>query len=60
MKVCLNKDERYPDYGMSVVHFSDDEDEIYEVPEELWERYQTVSKMYEDVQDELAKVYYAK
>jgi hypothetical protein len=60
MRVCLHKDERYPDYGMSMVHFTDSEDVIYDVPDSLWERYQEVSKMYDEMQDELIKVYYAK
>ena len=50
MKVDIWKDERWPDYGISVVGSE------YEISEELYARYVKVNADYDAVQDELRAI----
>lgn len=55
MKVYIDKDERYPDYGVSSEPTSSP-DGVLEVPEAVFKKWRRIAAAYERMQEEIKKL----
>lgn len=63
MKALISCDERYPDY--SIEKYIDGErvskyDDLVDIPEELFHKFQVIEMLYDEIQNELHKLSQAK